>query len=168
MSGEGDPPKSILKKSVKIDLGKQCKETAVESRDLSKTSLGSLVEKGVLKNTPWVGSLVDKGFLKQCAKDCSCPKCLLSVEHLKKSRKSSGGGGSGSNSSSGNSSKENQMAPLNVTTTAVTPGGGGGSVEKESGRDNDSDSGISNVSSNKAEKRQKKTPSPKIHSQPQR
>ena len=97
----------------------------IKVADLSKTSLAPLVEKGVLKNTPWVGALVDKGFLKQCAKDCSCPKCLLSVEHLKKSRKSSGGGGSNSS----NSSKDSQMAPLNVTTTAVTPGGGGRSVE---------------------------------------
>ena len=50
MSGEGDPPKSILKKSVKIDLGKQCKETAVESRDLSQTSLGGSVRKRIVSS----------------------------------------------------------------------------------------------------------------------
>ena len=50
MSGKGDPPKSILKKSVKVDLGKQCKETAVESRDLSQTSLGGSVRKRIISS----------------------------------------------------------------------------------------------------------------------
>ena len=50
MSGEGDPPKSVLKKSVKIDLGKQCNENAVESRDLSQKSLGGSVRKRIVSS----------------------------------------------------------------------------------------------------------------------
>lgn len=73
--------------------------------------------------------LITEGQLKQCEKECSCPNCKIAAAHQQKRRQSSGNGSSG----------QQQMAPLNVSVDDV-----------KTAKDNDSDSGISNVSSNKA------------------
>ena len=51
MSGKGDPPKSILKKSVKINLGEHTREeNAAESRDLSQKSLSGNIRERIVSS----------------------------------------------------------------------------------------------------------------------
>ena len=50
MSGKGDPPKSILKKSVKINLGEHTREENPVSRDLSQKSLSVNVRERIVSS----------------------------------------------------------------------------------------------------------------------